>query len=169
MIPRGRPLGWAAPVCYLESVSWPQPRWSRSRRHESASRRSEAIFDVDSRRERIAELDARMAQPGFWDDQNGEREVIAVANELKAWVEPYDALTAKVAELTERGELLEMEPDADLAVEMEREVARLEEAIDRLELRAMLRGPDDARDALVTIHPGAGGTESQDCAEMLIR
>jgi len=110
-----------------------------------------------------------MAQPGFWDDQNGAREVIAEANELKAWVEPYDALTAKVAELTELGELLEMEPDADLAVEMEREVARLEEAIDRLELRAMLRGPDDARDALVTIHPGAGGTESQDWAEMLMR
>jgi len=110
-----------------------------------------------------------MAQPGFWDDQNGARDVIAEANELKAWVEPYDALRAKVVELTELGELLEMEPDADLAAEMEREVARLEEDIDRLELRAMLRGPDDARAALVTIHSGAGGTESQDWAEMLMR
>ncbi len=110
-----------------------------------------------------------MAQPGFWDDQNGAREVIAEANELKAWVEPYDALRTKVDELGELGELLEMEPDPDLAAEWESEVTRLEEDIDRLELRAMLRGPDDARDAMVTIHPGAGGTESQDWAEMLMR
>lgn len=110
-----------------------------------------------------------MSQPGFWDDQNAARDVIAEANELKAWVEPYDALRRKIDELAELGELLELEPDPDLAAEWETEVARLEEDIDRLELRAMLRGPDDARDAIVTIHPGAGGTESQDWAEMLMR
>ena len=110
-----------------------------------------------------------MAQPGFWDDQNAARDVIAEANELKAWVEPYDALRAKVDELTELHELLELDPDEALAAEWEGEVARLEGEIDRLELRAMLRGQDDARDAMVTIHPGAGGTESQDWAEMLMR
>ncbi|NLG60809.1 MAG: peptide chain release factor 2 [Candidatus Cloacimonetes bacterium] len=139
---------------------------------EAARERVAALggyLDVEPRRERIAELDARMSQPGFWDDQNAARDVIAEANELKAWVEPYDALRRKIDELAELGELLELEPDPDLAAEWETEVARLEEDIDRLELRAMLRGPDDARDAIVTIHPGAGGTESQDWAEMLMR
>src|SRR5690606_8612835 len=110
-----------------------------------------------------------MSPPGCWDDQNVARDVIAGANERKAWVEPYDALRRKIDELAELGELLELEPDPDLAAEWETEVARLEEDIDRLELRAMLRGPDDARDAIVTIHQGAGGTESQDCAEMRMR
>ncbi len=110
-----------------------------------------------------------MTRPGFWDDQNGAREVIAEANELKSWVEPYDALRRKVAELAELGELLELEPDEALAAEWQAEVARLDDDIERLELRAMLRGPDDMRDAMVTIHPGAGGTESQDWAEMLMR
>ena len=110
-----------------------------------------------------------MAQPGFWDDQNAAREVIAQANELKAWVEPLDALERKVAELAELGELLEAEPDEALAAEWNAEVERLESDVERLELRAMLRGPEDGRDALVTIHPGAGGTESQDWAEMLMR
>src|SRR5690606_3003141 len=110
-----------------------------------------------------------MSQPGFWDDQNVARDVIAEANELKSWVEPYDALRRKVDELAELGELLELEPDEALAAEWQAEVARLDDDIERLELRAMLRGPDDMRDAMVTIHPGAGGTESQDWAEMLMR
>ncbi len=132
-------------------------------------RRSEAIFDVAPKRERIAELDARMAAPGFWDDQNAAREAIAEANELKGWVEPHDALQQKLADLAELGELLEMEPDEAMVAEWQTEVARLESEIERLELRAMLRGADDTRDAMVTIHPGAGGTESQDWAEMLMR
>ena len=110
-----------------------------------------------------------MAAPGFWDDQNAARELIAQANELKGWVEPHDTLLRKVTELSELGELLEMEPDEALAEEWRTEVARLEADIEKLELKAMLRGADDFRDALVTIHPGAGGTESQDWAEMLMR
>ena len=110
-----------------------------------------------------------MAAPGFWDDQNAARELIAQANELKGWVEPHDTLLQKVTELSELGELLEMEPDEALAEEWRTEVARLEADIEKLELKAMLRGADDFRDALVTIHPGAGGTESQDWAEMLMR
>lgn len=110
-----------------------------------------------------------MAAPGFWDDQNAARELIAEANELKGWIEPLDALQGRVTELAELGELIALEPDDAMLAEWQSEVARLDEELDRLELRAMLRGPDDARDALVTIHPGAGGTESQDWAEMLMR
>ncbi len=133
--------------------------------------RSEAIFDVAIKRQRIATLDAHMVEPGFWDDPNAAREVIAEAQSLKAWVEPWDALAAKMKELAELGALLEAEEDQDetMIEEWHGELATLNFEIERLELRAMLSGPDDERDAIVTIHPGAGGTESQDWAEMLVR
>src|SRR5690349_24224042 len=66
-------------------------------------------------------------------------------------------------------ELLEAEPDAGLDAEVASETEALDHAVEAFELQAMLQGPDDARDALLTIHPGAGGTESQDWAEMLMR
>ena len=63
-------------------------------------------------------------------------------------------------------ELSEAEDDEDLSSEIETEYARLLKEIDDLELRSLLSGPDDARNAILTLHPGAGGTESQDWAEM---
>jgi peptide chain release factor 2 len=110
-----------------------------------------------------------MAQPGFWDDQDTAREVIAEANQLKGWVEPWTGLDARCRELAELAELLESDSDAGMEAEWRSELQRLEAETERIEVRAMLSGPDDGRDALVTIHPGAGGTESQDWAEMLLR
>lgn len=65
--------------------------------------------------------------------------------------------------------MLAIEPDAELTVEVERDLAAAESALAAFELQTMLQGPDDGRNALLTIHPGAGGTESQDWAEMLMR
>jgi peptide chain release factor 2 len=110
-----------------------------------------------------------MSEPGFWDSQSSAREVIAEARSLKSVVEPWQTLQAKAAELTELAELLEDEADEALEAEWRGEVERLAAEVDRLELRVMLSGEDDERDALLTIHPGAGGTESQDWAEMLMR
>jgi peptide chain release factor 2 len=135
----------------------------------SASLRWQAIFDVESKRRRLKELEGMMARPDFWDAGGGTRDVISEVKELKSWVEPYDQLSRQARELGELGELLEEEPDETLAEDWRGEVETLGHGIERLELRNMLRGPDDARDALLTIHPGAGGTESQDWAEMLMR
>jgi peptide chain release factor 2 len=110
-----------------------------------------------------------MAEPGFWDAQNTAREVIADAKQLKTWVGPWEELDGKARELAELRELLDVDADAGLEAEWETEVDRLEKALERFELRAMLSGADDGRDAMLTIHPGAGGTESQDWAEMLMR
>ena len=110
-----------------------------------------------------------MADAGFWDDPNTARTVIDQANEIKSWVVPWDELSSKAAELTELEELIEADADEALEGEWLGEIARLAQEIERLELRAMLRGADDVRDAILTIHPGAGGTESQDWAEMLMR
>jgi len=110
-----------------------------------------------------------MAENGFWDNPQSAREIIAQANELKSWVEPHQELLTKINELDELGALLESEADASLEGEWNAEHARLKQEIEKLELRTMLRGPNDFRDAILNIHPGAGGTESQDWAEMLLR
>jgi peptide chain release factor 2 len=110
-----------------------------------------------------------MAQPGFWDDADAAREVISTVNALKEWTEPWARMSDRVDELAELGELLEAETDAGLAAEWSVAVESLAGELQALELKNMLQGPDDHRDALITIHPGAGGTESQDWAEMLLR
>jgi peptide chain release factor 2 len=112
-----------------------------------------------------------MSEQGFWDDGDRARAITMEVNELKGWIEPWEAASAKARELTELAELMDAddESDPELGAEIAAEAEALERDIGQLELKSMLRGKDDFRDALVTIHPGAGGTESQDWAEMLMR
>jgi peptide chain release factor 2 len=110
-----------------------------------------------------------MAAPGFWDDQEAARTTIEEANRLKAWVGPWSRLAQKASDLDALVELLKEEEDPELASEFERELDLLESGLQDLELRTMLQGEDDHREAIVTIHPGAGGLESQDWARMLMR
>lgn len=110
-----------------------------------------------------------MSEATFWDNPDTARATIDDSNRLKAWVEPWDVLDERAQELAELEELLALEPDEELENEWEREIPDLEAEIEVLEVRTMLQGDDDHRDAILTIHPGAGGTESQDWAEMLMR
>jgi len=110
-----------------------------------------------------------MAAPGFWDDQERAKKVIQEANALKGWIEPYDKLSGRVRSLLEMEELLAAEPDEGLIAEVERELEGLDGEIPALELRALMRGADDYRDAMLEISAGAGGTEAQDWASMLMR
>ncbi len=88
---------------------------------------------------------------------------------LKGWVTPYLALETRLGDAASMVELLEVEPDAALDAELQGEMTEATALVARLELQTMLQGDDDGRDAILTIHPGAGGTESQDWAEMLMR
>jgi peptide chain release factor 2 len=110
-----------------------------------------------------------MAAPEFWNDQEKARTVIDEANRIKGWVEPWNRLSDRIDELETVVELLEMEEDPDLATELEVGLGQVLTGVEALELRTMLQGEDDHREAIVTIHPGAGGLESQDWAEMLMR
>ena len=117
----------------------------------------------------MAALEARRAGVDFWNDRDGARRLIAELNRLRAWVEPWNDLNAKAEALGELGELLADDPDAELGAEWESEISALQADISRLEFRTMLGGEDDHREAMLTVHPGAGGRESQDWAEMLRR
>jgi peptide chain release factor 2 len=110
-----------------------------------------------------------MTTPDFWDDPEQAREIVEQVRRIKRWTEPFDDLSQRLAEARELAQLVEQEPDEELAVGLGEEAARLEQGMEALELQGMLQGPDDQRDALLTVHPGAGGTESQDWAEMLMR
>jgi peptide chain release factor 2 len=88
---------------------------------------------------------------------------------LKSWVVPTGTLANRLADARGMGELLQAEPDEALATELAAEVDGIARALESFELKTLLREPDDAGDAILTIHPGAGGTESQDWAEMLSR
>jgi peptide chain release factor 2 len=110
-----------------------------------------------------------MAEAAFWDDQERARDIVQQVKELKGWVEPHEALSARALAARELGELLALEPDEAMAGELDAEVRRLAEELDAFELRTLLRGRDDARDAQLEISAGAGGTEAQDWAQMLMR
>jgi peptide chain release factor 2 len=110
-----------------------------------------------------------MADASFWDDNEKAREVIQRVKELKGWIEPYDRLAARAKDALELDQMLTEEEDPELAAELERETTALEAELEAFELRSLLQGPDDHRGALLEISSGAGGTESQDWAQMLMR
>ncbi|MGB1780449.1 MAG: peptide chain release factor 2, partial [Longimicrobiales bacterium] len=127
------------------------------------------IFDLDTREERLTNLDEVMAAPHFWDDQDAARDVIEESNRLKGWIQPWTDLSGQADDLGALVELLEMEEDPDLEAELDAGLASLSAGVESMELRTMLQGEDDHREAIVTLQPGAGGLESQDWAEMLMR
>jgi len=110
-----------------------------------------------------------MTSPTFWDRPDEARAVMTEVNQLKGWTEPWAELQARGGELLELAELLREEPDAELEAEWAAEVERLERSLEALEVKTMLRGESDHMEAILTIQSGAGGTESQDWAEMLLR
>jgi len=112
-----------------------------------------------------------MADSALWADAERARQTVTEVKALKGWLEPYHALRKRVDEGRELTELLEADSHIDLAMQrsLETEADAIASRLETLELQNMLQGPDDMRDALLTIHPGAGGTESQDWAEMLVR
>jgi peptide chain release factor 2 len=133
------------------------------------SENSEAIFDVDTKNTRLASLEAAMASPGFWDDPERARATVELVRQTKRWTEPFADLTQRSRDAIELAGLVESEPDDDIEKGLAAEADALIAGVERLELQNMLQGPDDPRGAILTIHPGAGGTESQDWAEMLLR
>jgi len=119
-----------------------------------------------------------MAEGGVWADPEKARVVVQEVKELKRWVEPYHAVRKRLEDARALFDLTEAEAAEDharLVAEvlkgrsLEDEADAIAAQLEALELQNMLQGPDDTRDALLTIHPGAGGTESQDWAEMLMR
>ncbi|MCK5119513.1 MAG: peptide chain release factor 2 [Candidatus Latescibacteria bacterium] len=126
-------------------------------------------LDVEKRQEEIARLDQTMTAPGFWDNREAAQATIEEVNEHKRWVDTWQGLEDQRDDLMLLNELAVEEDDGEAMAEVTAEANALEKKIAELEFRNMLSGRDDAKNALLTIHPGAGGTESADWAQMLLR
>ncbi len=129
--------------------------------------RSGGIFDYDKRKIRVIELTEQTQDPNFWGDPDAAQAVMKQIDHEKGLVEAWDKLQALRESITVFLEFEEMGEDVE--EELDAEYAKLQKGLEDLELRNMLNGPDDQRDAVVTFNPGAGGTESQDWASMLYR
>ena len=105
----------------------------------------------------------------LWDDPSRGQELTTQLSRAKAEVDRYDGLASRIEDAAAMDELLAAEDDADLAAELAGSLAQLDAEVERLELTALLGGEYDDNDAVATLHAGAGGTESQDWAEMLLR
>ncbi len=110
-----------------------------------------------------------MAEPGFWDDRESAQIAIEAVKQAKSVIEPWRAAEKSLGDLEAMEELLAEESDEGLEAELGRGVEHLGREVDRLELASTLSRSEDRLGAILTIHPGAGGTESQDWAEMLYR
>ncbi len=110
-----------------------------------------------------------MAAPGFWDVPAEAQKTVATLKRARATLTDFETRAGAATSLAELMELAEAENDQDMLAEVARELEGLEKQVDELETRSLLSGEHDRLGAIVSIHPGAGGTESQDWAEMLMR
>ena len=127
------------------------------------------IFDVDERKEKISDLEKIAAAPDFWNDQKAANALLKELKDHKSWVEEFDRISAEASNAFEEIEIASELEDESLVTDLDATIARIEEELGAMEFRKMLSGKDDAGNAMIVIHAGAGGTEAQDWAEMLYR
>src|SRR5262245_28971886 len=108
-----------------------------------------------------------MGEPGFWDNQEKAKSTIQKVKALNALVKPYEELSKSSADFAAMLELAE--EDAGFEAELEGELGKSMAKLARFELQAMMSGPQDTCSAIVSIKPGAGGTDACDWAEMIYR
>ncbi|WP_346386723.1 peptide chain release factor 2 [Nocardioides sp.] len=129
----------------------------------------EQVLDLDAMRAEIADLGEQVAAPDLWDDQDNATRVTGRLSLLQGELDRFNALNGRVEDLAIMVELSQEEGDAEALAEAERELGKIKKAVESLEIRTLLSGEYDVREALVTIRSGAGGVDAADFAEMLMR
>ena len=129
----------------------------------------ENIFDVPKLEKELKELEDKTMLDGFWNDSKKSGKVLQDIKSLKGKISKFTAINSEINNLIELNELLLSELDEEMANELLKSTSKLEKDLEKLELEILLSGKYDKNNAILTLHPGAGGTESQDWAEMLYR
>ncbi|MGD9898913.1 MAG: peptide chain release factor 2 [Calditrichaceae bacterium] len=143
----------------LEKVSAYKERLSKLR----------SYLDLDKKDEELKALEQKTLADDFWQDNELAQAVFKEINQKKEWVDKWNACKAQFDDIEILIELQKEEDDDSIDDELISQVDKLENNLNDLEFRRMLGGINDPKNAILTIHPGAGGTESQDWAEMLMR
>ncbi|UCD18643.1 MAG: peptide chain release factor 2 [Candidatus Zixiibacteriota bacterium] len=117
----------------------------------------------------MGSLEKLTSEPDFWDDNQNAQNILREISGHRRWVEKVEHFEQELSDLEELLALTDRDIDSADAKELQESLAALSSELDRLEFTTLLSGSNDARNAILTIHPGAGGTESQDWASMLLR
>jgi len=135
----------------------------------SGSVQSWSVFDIAGKAKQIETLEAESGQPDFWNDQREAQEKMRRLSELREEVGTWQGVDRRVKDALDLIEMAAEEEDDSLLAELTEEVDALTSLLEKLEFQLVLSGPHDKDAALLSIHAGAGGTESQDWTEMLMR
>ena len=127
------------------------------------------LFDLEGKEKRLAENNALMAEADFWNDQKKAQKIIRESNQLKALIETHHSLTDAFAELSEGISELSSSFDEDMNELISEEYTETMRKFEEFEIQILLSSPYDDHNAILEIHPGAGGTEAMDWAAMLYR
>ncbi|MDR7279142.1 peptide chain release factor 2 [Catenuloplanes atrovinosus] len=136
---------------------------------DATLRNIEGVLDVDKLRREKAELEEQAAEPNLWDDQARAQQVTSKLSYVNGEIQKLERLRARLDDAFVLLELSEAEDDASSLGEVGTELQALTKAVDELEVRTLLSGEYDAREALVAVRAGAGGVDAADFAEMLLR
>ena len=126
-------------------------------------------FDIAKLEQELSELEKKTVEPNFWDDTKIANNVLDKIKSIKNKCLKYRQLEADLLGIKDIIDLLKMEEDENLANEMVKDIKKIEKDVEKFEIQTLLSGKYDSNNAILTIHPGAGGTEAQDWAEMLYR
>jgi peptide chain release factor 2 len=129
----------------------------------------EAVLDLDALRREAADLEEQAGRPDLWNDQEVAQRVTSRLSHVQGDIRRVEDLRRRLDDLGVLHELAEAENDAGTRIEVEGELASLRRSIDELEVRTLLSGEYDERDALVTVQSEAGGVDAADWAQMLVR
>jgi len=124
---------------------------------------------LDKKETQLAALEAKTTESSFWNDNVGAQKVLQELSGLKDWVEGWRKLEALANDSAALLDLAAESNEESVLEEIKRDIEKVKKGIEELEFKNMLGGVDDQKNALLTIHSGAGGTEAQDWAEMLLR
>lgn len=127
------------------------------------------VFEVAKLEKEAAQLEAQSHAPNFWNDNEKAQVVMRDLAQRREWIEAWKKVDRLREDTAVMLDLAEEARDDGAFIDAEKDLTALTAATEDLEFRSMLSGPDDERNAIITIHPGAGGTESQDWAQMLFR
>ena len=128
-----------------------------------------SLFDLKKLEKDLENLEKQTLEEDFWKDNKNSSKILSQIKHLKNKVSGFREIEKEIKNLQELTELVILEPDEELVKEIIKNTKKLEKDIEKLEISNLLSGKYDLNNAIITIHPGAGGTESQDWAEMLYR
>lgn len=111
---------------------------------------------------KIEKLELEISKPNFWDDASKSTIILQELKQIKGKYTKYENIQKEIKNLKEFIDFLEIEKDEELEKELENNVKKLEKELEKFEIQILLNGKYDNNNAILTLHPGAGGTESQD-------